>query len=133
MSMSDPIADLLSRLRNALVAGHDHVDIPASRIKEEICSVLLREGFIAAYRLIEEGPQGTLRVSLKYQGENRRPVLQGLRRVSRPSLRVYAKSAEVRPVRSGLGISILSTSRGVMTGKQAREAHVGGEILCEVW
>ncbi len=131
--MSDPIADLLSRLRNALVAGHDHVDIPASRIKEEICSVLLREGFIAAYRLIEEGPQGTLRVSLKYQGENRRPVLQGLRRVSRPSLRVYAKSAEVRPVRSGLGISILSTSRGVMTGKQAREAHVGGEILCEVW
>lgn len=133
MSMSDPIGDMLARLRNALRAGHDQVDVPASRIKEEICSVLLREGYISAYKRIDDGPQGTLRVTMKYLGDRRQPVLAGMRRVSRPSLRVYARSQEVRPVRSGLGVTILSTSRGVMTGKQARESGVGGEVLCEVW
>lgn len=131
--MSDPIADMLARLRNALVAGHEKTDIPASRMKEQICSVLLREGFITGYTRVDHGPQGSLRVTLKYLGESRTPVLHGLRRVSRPSLRVYREAKELRPVRSGVGISIISTSKGLMTGKQAREAGVGGEVLCEIW
>jgi len=132
MSMSDPIADMLTRMRNAFLGKKDQVDIPASRVKEEVCGVLAREGYIEAYKLIEDGTQGVLRVSLKYTSDQA-PVVNGLRRVSKPSLRVYKRSKELRPVRSGLGISIVSTSRGVMTGKQAREANVGGEVLCEVW
>jgi small subunit ribosomal protein S8 len=132
MSMSDPIADLLTRIRNAVQAGHPSVDIPAARLKVELCRVLKEEGFIEDYSLDEETTPGTLRVSLKYMPD-RTAVLQGLRRVSRPSLRVYVGSTEIKPVRSGLGISILSTSRGLLTGKKARQAKIGGELLCEIW
>jgi len=134
MSMSDPIADLLTRMRNAIQAGHPTVDVPASRVKEDICAVLKREGFIADYGLTDAKgvPHCQIRISLKY-GADRKPVIQGLRRVSRPSLRTYVKSKEARPVRSGFGVAILTTSKGIMTAKQARQAQVGGEILCEVW
>lgn len=132
MSMNDPIADLLTRIRNGIHAHQATVEIPASRMKEDICAVLKREGFIEDYERVEKGSQGALRVTLKY-APDRTPVLQGLRRVSKPSLRVYARCDNVKPVRSGLGIAILSTSRGVITGREAREAKVGGEIICEVW
>lgn len=132
MSMSDPIADLLARLRNALSARHERVDVPASRLKEQVCSVLKQEGFIESYKVVEDGKQNVLQISLKYLPD-RSPVVSGMRRVSRPSLRVYVGCSEIRPVRSGLGISILSTSQGVMTGKKARASRVGGEVLCEVW
>ena len=132
MSMNDPVADLLTRIRNAFLAGHERVDIPASRIKEEICRVLKEEGYIKDYRLTEDTKQGVLQVTLKYL-EDRKPLIEGIQRVSKPSLRIYVGSNEIRPVRSGLGISIVSTSRGVLTGKQARAAKVGGEVLCEVW
>lgn len=132
MAMNDPIADLLTRIRNGIHAHHSTVEIPASRMKEDICAVLKREGFIENYERIEKGSQGALRVTLKY-AHDRTPVLQGLRRISKPSLRVYTRCGDVRPVRSGLGIAILSTSRGVVTGREAREAKVGGEVICEVW
>ncbi len=132
MSMSDPIADLLTRLRNALHAGYPSVEIPASSLKEEMCRVLKSEGYIREFTRIEDGRQGMLKVFLKYT-HDRKPVIQGIRRISKPSLRVYAAHDEIKPVRTGLGISILTTSRGVMTGKQARVEKVGGEVLCEVW
>lgn len=132
MSMSDPISDLLTRIRNALMVGQDRIEVPASRMKEEVCSVLKREGFIEAYKLVEDTKQGMLQVRLKYASDGS-PVLQGVRRVSKPSLRVYVRSKDVPTVRSGLGVSIVSTSRGVMTGKEARRNNVGGEVLCEVW
>ena len=134
MSMSDPIADLLTRVRNAITAEQPTVDIPASRLKEEICAVLKREGFIRDYALTagRGTPRCQLRVTLKYMPD-RSCVIQGLRRVSKPSLRVYRQSKELRPVRSGMGISIMSTPKGVMTGKEARAAKVGGEVLCEIW
>jgi len=132
MSMSDPIADLLTRIRNALHAGHSTVDIPASGLKREVCRVLKEEGFIQDCVLQEEPRPGVIRVTLRYTAD-REAVVQGIRRVSRPSLRVYQGARDLQPVRSGLGISILSTSQGVMTGKQARKENVGGEVLCEVW
>lgn len=132
MAINDPISDLLTRIRNASRAGQSTVNIPSSNIKVEICRVLKEEGFIKDFAVDEEAFPKNLRVNLKY-GADRSPVLQGLRRVSKPSLKVYAKSDGVRPVRSGLGISVLSTSRGVMTGKRARHEKVGGEVICEVW
>jgi small subunit ribosomal protein S8 len=132
MSMSDPIADLLTRIRNGLNEHHATVEAPASRVKEEICGVLEREGYIAGFKVLEESQPRKLQVKLKYRGDGV-PVIQGLKRVSKPSLRVYSKSAGIRPVLSGLGIAIVSTSKGVMTNKQAREANVGGEVLCEIW
>ncbi|MCC6694613.1 MAG: 30S ribosomal protein S8 [Candidatus Hydrogenedentes bacterium] len=132
MAMSDPIADLLTRIRNGISAKHERVDVPASRLKEQICAVLLQEGYIGGYKTVEDGKQNVIQVTLKYLSD-RQPVVKGIRRVSRPSLRVYVGSGEIRPVRSGLGISILSTSQGVMTGKQARASKVGGEVLCEIW
>ncbi|GMV94933.1 MAG: 30S ribosomal protein S8 [Candidatus Hydrogenedentota bacterium] len=132
MSMSDPIADLITRMRNGMSARHDRVDVPASRLKAQICAVLQQEGYIAGYKLVEDDKQGILQVSLRYL-ENQQPVVHGMRRVSKPSLRVYVGSGDIKPVRSGLGISIVSTSKGVMTGKQARASKVGGEVLCEVW
>lgn len=132
MAMSDPIADLLSRVRNALQARHERVDIPASRLKEQICAVLKQEGFIDSFKVVEDGKQNVIQVTLKYL-TNRKPVIGGVRRVSKPSLRVYVGYGEIRPVRSGLGIAVLSTSKGVMTGKQARASKLGGEVLCEVW
>ena len=132
MSMSDPIADLLTRIRNAVRAELPTVTIPGSNEKREICRVLKEEGFIEDFNFEEDGKQGLLHVKLKYL-PNRAPVLQGLRRVSKPSLRVYAGCNEIKPVRSGLGIAIISTSKGVMTGKKAHKEHIGGEIICEVW
>jgi small subunit ribosomal protein S8 len=132
MSMNDPIADLLTRLRNAVGAKHDVVDIPASNLKEQICEVLKREGYIETYSKADDGLQGILHVTLRYL-PNGEPVLKGLRRVSKPSLRVRVRCDDIKAVRSGLGITILTTSSGVMTSKHAREQRVGGEVLCEVW
>ena len=132
MSMSDPIADLLTRIRNALHAGFPSVKTPASRLKEEVCRVLKEEGYIREFAREEDGKQGELTIFLKYTAD-RKPVIEGIARVSKPSLRSYAGSQKVPPVRSGLGISILTTSKGVMTGRQARRDNVGGEVLCKVW
>ncbi len=132
MSMTDPIADLLTRMRNALLAGFPTVEAPASSLKEELCRVLKEEGYIRDYAREEDGKQGLLRVTLKYSAD-RTPVITGIRRISKPSLRVYTGKREVRLVRSGLGISIVTTSKGVMTDRQARRENVGGEVLCEVW
>ncbi len=132
MSMSDPIADMLTRMRNAIQAGHPSVDVPLSRLKVEVCRVLKEQGYIVDYVVEAEPKPGILRVALKYFSDQS-PAVQGLRRVSKPSLRVHKGAKEVRPVLSGLGVSILSTSQGVMTAKQARQQGVGGEVLCEVW
>ncbi len=132
MSMSDPIADMLARIRNAIQARHARVKLPASRLKTDICRVLQAEGYIQSFTLEEDSKQGVLDIELKYtpSGES---VVRGLRRVSRPSLRVRVKSDAIKSVRNGLGVAVLSTSSGVMTGKQARQARVGGEVLCEIW
>lgn len=132
MSMSDPIADLLTRVRNAAQARQATVDVPSSKLKAEICRVLKEEGYISEYTIVAEPLPGTIRIHLKY-ARDRKSVVQGLKRVSKPSLRVYVGSQDIKPVCSGLGISILSTSEGVMTGKKARNAKVGGEVICEVW
>jgi small subunit ribosomal protein S8 len=132
MALTDPIADMLTRIRNANQALLERVDIPASRLKVEISKVLKAEGFIRAYKLIDDNKQGVLRIYLKFGPGNERVIL-GLRRVSRPGLRVYRKTARIPRVMSGLGVTIVSTSQGVMTGKQARERSLGGELLCTVW
>jgi len=132
MSMTDPIADMLTRIRNANRALLDKVDIPASRLKIEIAKILKAEGFIRAYKLIDDNKQGILRVYLKFGAGNER-ILQGIRRVSRPGLRVYRKSAQVPSIMSGIGVAIVSTSHGLMTGKEARRRSLGGELLCYVW
>ncbi len=131
--MTDPIADLLTRIRNATRAKHARVDVPASKLKTEIARVLKEEGYISTYKLVEENKvRKTLRVFLKYTPD-KGSVITGLRRVSRPGSRNYVGISEIRPVVGGLGISILTTPRGVMTGRAARKARVGGELLCEVW
>jgi small subunit ribosomal protein S8 len=132
MAMTDPIADMLTRIRNANQALLERVDIPASRLKIELAKVLKAEGFIRAYRVLENGKPGVLRVYLKFGPGNDR-ILQGIRRVSRPGLRVYRKAQEIRPVVGALGMAIVSTSQGLMTGKAARERGLGGEVLCHVW
>jgi len=128
----DPITDLLNRLRNGMRAGHERVDIPASRVKESLVKVLAEEGYVASYRRVEEKGRPLLRVGLKYDADGE-PVVIGLDRVSRPGRRVYAPAKGIPEVLGGLGISIVSTSRGILTGRQAREAKLGGEILCNVW
>jgi small subunit ribosomal protein S8 len=128
----DPITDLLNRLRNAMTAGHERVDIPASRVKENVLRVLAEEGYIGPYRRVEEKGRQRLRVSLKYDSDGE-PIVNGLERVSRPGRRVYAGAAEIPQVLDGLGMSIVSTSKGIVTGRQAREQRLGGEILCNVW
>lgn len=132
MSMSDPIADMLTRVRNGLQAGKESVDVPRSNLKVAICRVLAEQGYITGFEESENPAPGIVRIKLRYLSD-RKPVLQGVKRVSKPSLRVYVSHDEVQQVRSGLGISILSTSKGVMTGKQARAKKLGGELLCEVW
>jgi len=132
MSMTDPIADMLTRIRNANRALHDRVDIPASRIKVQLARILKEEGFIRNYRLIEGAKQGVLRLYLKYGPDNMR-VITDIQRVSRPGLRVYAGVTKLPRVRSGLGVAIVSTSKGLMTDRAAREGKVGGEVLCAVW
>jgi small subunit ribosomal protein S8 len=128
----DPITDLLNRLRNGMRAGHDRVDIPASRVKESLVKVLAEEGYVASWRRVEEKGRPLLRVGLKYDADGE-PIVNGLERVSRPGRRVYAPAKAIPEVLGGLGISIVSTSRGILTGRQAREARLGGEILCNVW
>jgi len=131
MQMSDVIADMLTRIRNANDAKHETVDIPASNMKKAIADILTEEGYIKGYQVIEDGKQGTLRVSLKYIGKQK--VLTGIRRISKPGLRVYASCEEMPRVMNGLGIAIVSTSKGVMTDKKARSLNVGGEIIAFVW
>ncbi len=133
MSVTDPIADLLTCIRNASSAGFPTLRVPASLIKAEVCRVLHEEGFIRGVEREEDGKQGILTITLKYYGEERTPVITAIKRVSRPSLRVYKGKSDRRLVRSGLGISILTTPRGVMTDRRARKENVGGEVLCEVW
>ena len=130
--MSDPLADLLTRIRNAVRAGFPSVEAPSSQLKVHVCDVLKREGYIVDYVSEDDGKQGILRIQLKYT-EDRKSVIQGIKRVSKPSLRIYAGANKIAPVRSGLGISVVTTSKGVMTAKQARTENVGGEVLCEVW
>lgn len=130
--MTDPIADMLTRVRNGINAKHNSVDIPASNIKKELSQILLDEGYIKGFDVIDDGKQGVIRVELKY-GSNDEKVISGIKRISKPGLRVYAKSTEVPRVLGGLGIAILSTSKGVMADRKAREEGVGGEVLCYVW
>ena len=132
MQITDPIADMLTRIRNANNAKHDTVDVPASNMKKAIAQILLEEGYIKNFQLIDDGTQGVIRVTLKY-GAGKEKVISGLRRVSKPGLRVYAGADELPKVLRGLGIAIVSTSKGVMTDKKAREAHVGGEVLAFIW
>ena len=132
MQITDPIADMLTRIRNANNAKHDTVDVPASNMKKAIAQILLDEGYIKNFQLIDDGTQGVIRVTLKYNA-GKEKVLSGLRRVSKPGLRVYAGADELPRVLRGLGTAIVSTSKGVMTDKKAREAHVGGEVLAFIW
>ena len=132
MHITDPIADMLTRIRNANNAKHDTVDVPASNMKKAIAQILLEEGYIKNFQLIDDGTQGVIRITLKY-GAGKEKVISGLRRVSKPGLRVYAGAEELPRVLRGLGIAIVSTSKGVMTDKKARQAHVGGEVLAFVW
>ena len=131
MSVTDPIADYLIRIRNAISAGHDKVDIPSSRVKVEITKILKEEGFIANYKVQEDPIQGSIRIFLKYaEGES---VITGLKQVSRPGCRIYAVSEKVPKVMGGLGVAIVSTSKGIMTGHETHKQGIGGEVLCEIW
>ncbi|MDE6005422.1 MAG: 30S ribosomal protein S8 [Oscillospiraceae bacterium] len=132
MQISDTIADLLTRIRNASTAKHATVDIPASNVKKAITQILADEGYIKGFQIIDDGKQGIIRVTLKYT-EDRTPVISGLRRVSKPGLRIYSSCEDMPKVRKGLGIAIVSTSKGIMTDKKARALHVGGELLAYIW
>lgn len=132
MHITDPIADMLTRIRNANSAKHETVDIPASNMKKAIAQILLDEGYITAYKVIEDEKQGVIRVTLKY-GENKSQVITGLRRVSKPGLRIYSNVEDMPKVMKGLGVAIISTSKGIMTDREARKQNVGGEVLAFVW
>ena len=132
MSMSDPLADMLTRIRNAVMVRYDTVDVPMSNLKVGVAKVLRQEGYINDYEIIEDNKQGVLRISLKY-GPKDEKVISGIRRVSKPGLRQYVKADDIPKVLSGLGISILSTSKGIITDREARRLRIGGEILCEAW
>ena len=132
MTMTDPIADMLTRIRNANMVRHEKLEVPASNLKKEIAEILKREGFIRDVEYVEDNKQGIIRIFLKYGKDNER-VITGLKRISKPGLRVYAKAEEIPTVLNGLGIAIVSKSKGVMTGKEAKKAHQGGEVLAYVW
>ncbi len=132
MQMSDVIADMLTRIRNANNAKHQSVDVPASKMKKSIAEILLNEGYIKSYEVIEDGKQGIIRIQLKY-AQGKQKVIRGIKRVSKPGLRIYASCEDMPKVMNGLGVAIVSTSKGVMTDKQARKENVGGEVLCFVW
>ena len=133
MTMSDPIADMLTRIRNANTAKHDTVDVPASKMKIAIANILVNEGYIAKYDLIEEGSFKTIRITLKYGADKNEKIITGLKRISKPGLRIYANKENLPKVLGGLGIAILSTNQGVITDKEARRLQVGGEVLAFVW
>ncbi|HEZ7989360.1 MAG TPA: 30S ribosomal protein S8 [Ruminococcus sp.] len=132
MQITDTIADLLTRIRNANTAKHATVDVPASNVKKAISQILVDEGYVKDFKVIEDGKQGVIRITLKY-GDNKAPVITGLRRVSKPGLRIYSSCEDMPKVRKGLGIAIVSTSKGIVTDKKARELNVGGEVLAYVW
>ncbi len=133
MSMTtDPIADMLTRIRNANMVKHASVDVPASNVKKRLAEILLSEGFVRSYDIIDDGLQGIIRIELKY-GEGKERVISGLKRISKPGLRVYAKKTDIPRVLGGLGIAIISTSNGIITDKDARKLGVGGEVICYVW
>ena len=131
--MTDPIADYLTRLRNAIQAKHRVVEVPASNLKKEITKILFEKGYILNYKFVEDGPQGTIKIALKYDAVNKVNAIKNLKRVSRPGLRQYASVAEMPRVLNGLGIAIVSTSKGIMTDAKARKENVGGEVLCYIW
>ena len=133
MTMSDPIADMLTRIRNANTAKHDTVDVPASKMKIAIANILLDEGYIAKYDLVEDGAFKTIHITLKYGADKNEKVISGLKRISKPGLRVYANTEDIPKVLGGLGTAIISTNKGVVTDKEARKLGVGGEVLCFVW
>ena len=132
MHITDPIADILTRIRNANSAKHETVEVPASNMKKEISQILVDEGYIKSYEVIEDGKQGMIKITLKY-GDKKAKVLQGLQRISKPGLRVYASCEELPKVMRGLGVAIISTSKGIMTDKAARKANIGGEVLAFIW
>jgi len=132
MSMTDPIADMLSRIRNAIQSRHDRVDVPASKLKVEIARILKEQGFISNYKKVDEGLQGVIRISLKY-AQDGEPAIHGIERISRPGRRVYRAKTEIPRPLGGLGLSIVSTSRGVLSGDEAAKTGIGGEVLCQVW
>ena len=133
MNMSDPIADMLTRIRNANTAKHDTVDVPASKMKLAIANILVDEGYIAKYDLVEDGAFKTIHITLKYGADKNEKVISGLKRISKPGLRVYANTEDIPKVLGGLGTAIISTNKGVVTDKEARKLGVGGEVLCFVW
>ncbi|MBA4701014.1 MAG: 30S ribosomal protein S8 [Ruminococcus sp.] len=133
MTMSDPIADMLTRIRNANTAKHDTVDVPASKMKIAIAEILLNEGYITKYDIVEDGNFKTIHIALKYGADKSEKVISGLKRISKPGLRVYANSADIPKVLGGLGTAIISTNKGVITDKEAKKLGVGGEVLCFVW
>ena len=133
MTMSDPIADMLTRIRNANTAKHDTVDVPASKMKLAIADILDREGYITKYEVVEDGSFKTIRITLKYGKDKNEKIITGLKRISKPGLRVYANTEELPKVLGGLGIAIISTNKGVMSDKEARKENVGGEVLAFVW
>ena len=132
MSMTDPIADMLTRIRNGITSWHDRVELPSSKLKVELAKILKSEGFISNYKVVEEGPQPTLRLYLKYSDDGE-PVIHGIERISRPGRRVYRGKEEIPQVLGGLGLAIVSTSQGVLSGQEAARKGVGGEVLCQVW
>ena len=132
MTMTDPIADMLTRIRNANTVGHETVEIPASKIKKSIAEILLAEGYINGFEVIDDNKQGIIKVQMKY-GANKERVISGIKKISKPGLKVYAKANEIPKVLGGLGIAIISTSKGVISDKKARELGVGGEVICYVW
>ncbi len=132
MTMTDPVSDYLTRIRNAVQVGKDRCDVPASKIKLELSKILQDEGFIRTFKVLEEGPQGTLRLYLRYSSDGE-PAIHGLERVSRPGLRVYRGVSELPQVRGGIGVAVISTSKGLMTDARARDAQLGGEVMCRVW
>ena len=133
MQITDTIADMLTRIRNANSAKHESVDIPASNMKKAIAQILVDEGYVKGFQVIEDGKQGIIRMTLKYEGASRTPVLSGLKRISKPGLRIYSGCEEMPKVMKGIGTAIVSTSKGIMTDKAARAAHVGGEVLAFIW
>ena len=133
MTMSDPIADMLTRIRNANTAKHDTVDVPASKIKVAIADILVKEGYVAKYDIVEDGNFKNIRITLKYGADKNEKIITGLKRISKPGLRIYAGKDELPRVLGGLGIAILSTNKGVITDKEARKLQVGGEVLAFVW
>ncbi|MDD5987820.1 MAG: 30S ribosomal protein S8 [Eubacteriales bacterium] len=132
MTMTDPIADMLTRIRNANTASHETVDVPASKIKKSIAGILTDEGYINGFEVIDDNKQGVIRISMKY-GPDKEKVISGIKKISKPGLKVYAKASEVPKVLGGLGVAIISTSNGVISDKEARKLGVGGEVICYVW